>query len=113
MVRRGHGKTPFSITPENAIKKSRIGSIRPGEIHSGRFLRPLTRWGIHLVDETVVVIAPICGEGRLVAWAGEERSHNGSVAVILIHGWQAEQGLDGVHHIYRRVEAPIDKGMSS
>src|SRR5438445_454449 len=64
MARSGHGKTSFSITPENAIKKSRIGSIRPGEIHSGRFLRPLTPWGIHLVDETVVAIAPISGERR-------------------------------------------------
>src|SRR5439155_23422015 len=96
MARRGHGKTSFSITPENAIKKSRIGSVRPGEIHSGRFLRPLTPWGIHLVDETVVAIAPICGEGRLVAWAGEWRSHSGSVAVILIQGWWGARGVGGV-----------------
>src|SRR5207247_11104412 len=100
MARSGHGKTPFSITPENAIKESRIGSVRPGEIHSGRFLRPLTPWGIHLVDETEVAIAPISGEGRLVAWAGDERSHKRSVAGILIHGRQGQHSLHDVHSFY-------------
>src|SRR5206468_661906 len=65
--------------------------------------------GVHLVDEAVVAIAPLGGESRLRAGAGEERGHDRGVGVVLVHGREAEYGFHGVHHVYRRVEAAVDK----
>src|SRR5437667_8056623 len=103
-----HGGVAFDVAPQNTVKQRGVYGVGSREIHLCGLRTAGGFAGIHLVDQAVVAIAPVGGEWRLRAGAGEERGHDRGVGVVLVHGREAEYGFHGVHHVYRRVEAAVD-----
>src|SRR5579863_1151599 len=59
VLRRWQWLISLAITPQNRIQHRRVRRIRVGEIHLGRLLRTLSLRRIHLIDHTVLAIAPV------------------------------------------------------
>src|ERR1700686_435989 len=66
--------------------------------------------GVHLVDEAVVAVAIVGGEGGLLTGAAEQWGDERGAGVVGIHGRNAEEGLDGANDVDGGVEGVIDKG---
>src|SRR5207237_10759273 len=66
-----HGGVAFDVAPEDAIQKRGVDGVGTGEIHLCGLRSAGGFAGVHLVDEAVVAIAPLGGESRLRAGAGE------------------------------------------
>lgn len=106
MLRRWHGGVAHAILPKKMIEDDVVGSVGVGEVEVLPFL-PFFR--IHLVDQAVIAITVIDGEGRLRAGAVEERRHERRAGIVCVHGRHAEKGFEGVDHVDGGVEGVVDE----
>ena len=70
-----HRNIALTIPPEEPVEQGGVDGVGTAEIEVIAFL-PFRR--IHLVDETVVAIAIVSGERRLLTRSEEKRSHDRS-----------------------------------
>ena len=104
-----HRDIALAIPPEEPIEQYGVYGVGVAEIQILAFFPFL---GIHLVDEAIVAVAIVGGEGGLLTGAGEERGHERGAGVVGIHGRGAEERLDGANHVDGRIERMIDKRSS-
>ncbi len=81
------------------------------EIQLRRLLRAGRIRRVGLVDHSVVAIAVIGLERRLIAGPGEQRRHHRSISIIGIHGRKSQQHLHGVNQVHRGVELMVNLRM--
>ena len=107
VLRRRHGGAAHAVLPQELVEDDVVGGIGAGEIEGFAFFPVL---GVHFVEETVVAVAKVRGEGGLCARAAEQRGHHGGAGIVGIHRRRAEERFDGADHVDGGVEVMIHEG---
>ena len=106
MLGGGHGGGAHAIAPEELVEDDGVGGVSMGKVEIAAFLPDGC---VRFIEQAVVPIAVIGGEGGLRAGAGEERSHDGGAGIVGVHGRRGEERFDGANHIDGGVEVVIDE----
>src|ERR1700757_4006262 len=97
---RGHRDTALALAPQDSVQRVGVSGVGAAEIHALGLFRPWSRFLVGAIDESVVEVACVSSEGRLIPRAGKRARHQWRVAVIEVHGWKSKQSLHGVNHVY-------------
>ena len=103
-----HRRRASLIVPEHPIQTGGICGIGPREIHFRGNVRAGSIFAIGLVNESIPQIAEIGLESGLIARTCEQSAHDWRIRIVLIHGRQPEQNLDGVYHVHSGIETMFD-----
>ncbi len=108
MLRWGQGGVGLAILPEEFVEDDVVGGVGVAEVEVFSFF---PRFGVHFIEQAVIAIAVIGGEGWLRGWTAEQRSHNGGAGIVGVHGRNAEKGFESADHVDGGVEGVFDEGM--
>lgn len=88
VARLGHRSVSHAIPPKDGIEHIGVCPVSMGEIHPGGLPRARGVGRVHRVDQSILPISSVGGEGRLVTSSRKERRHDGRLSIIVVHRGQ-------------------------